>query len=83
MMKLSCYRDGQLMERLTAERLDVCVASLNIYGVKTGSDPVHRNYFYMGSVNFQMVRDTLRIDVYEPDENGGPEHHIRLVAYDW
>lgn len=81
MMTIMVYKNGVLIEKMKAERLDVNSKTLYIDGVIIGQD-LPRDYFYVGDITFQLIRDTLRIDLFEKNE-GGTEDHIRITAFNW
>lgn len=75
------YKNGMLIEKMKAERLDVTSNTLHIDGVIIGQD-LPRDYFYVGNITFQLIRDILRIDLFEKNEDG-TEDHIRITAFNW
>jgi hypothetical protein len=84
-MRIAVYKDGRLVAKATADRLDVCAKSLMIFNMKI-KEEIARDYFYFpyeGEITFVLHVDELRIDLFEPHESGEGHHHIRLVAYDW
>lgn len=83
MMTILIYRDGILIDKMRAERLDVTKNSLTIDGATCNSRPRVADYFYFGAISFQMLHDVLRVDIFEPDPVSEIEHHIRLTVYDW
>lgn len=81
MITIMVYKNGALIEKMKGERLDVTCKTLHIDGVIIGQD-LPRDYFYVGEISFQLIRDTLRIDLFEKNEDG-TEDHIRITAFNW
>jgi len=82
-MKIVIYKNGLLIERMTAKHLDVSAKVLTIYEAVT-SKGEKKEFFYCGNIYFTIVSDVATMDIFEPDETN-PEklNHIRINAFDW
>lgn len=80
-MKIIIYKNGRMLQRMTAQHLDITKQSLCIYGVTTEERKL-ADYAYYGPITFTLVTDVLSIDIFEPDGEGKTDH-IRITAVDW